>query len=395
MEANTAELEHAEPTPPVFGDDAKAIYRDLAGPLASNASDIPQPESSSTASAQVGAEAPTPAETVQPSAEVVDLPKQAEETGLLHDPVPDPTISPATAEEETVVDQPAPGVKPVTLATDPAQAAAAAPDTVLDSASEPAPPTSEQADAAAAAPESVQDAASKPAPPAGEQADVVALAASVPSEETTTAEADTVAARDAPSAVALPAEDTLLDDSTAPAPAAELDAKPEGGETASAAVDEEAAKDDDEVLERPPVESESSNLHAEEQEAAEPAAAVDTAGVGEDAATGAASGEAAGAETAATAEAAAPAAPSEVTAAAADEPTSSWLGEDAGAKTAAADDKDDAVDAAPVVTLATGHPSAGTFTDSHGSQAEDEFHDAHDEHSKAVSPAGGSPAASE
>ena len=414
LEANTAELEHAEPTLPVFGDDAKAIYRELAGPLADDDPDMAQPQSSSTATAQVGAEAPTPAETAQPSAVVVDLPEQAEETGPQRDPAPDETVSPATAPEEAVAEQPAGGVEHETVATDAAQVAAAASDNTLNAASEPPPACSEQADN-------------------------VAPAASAASQETTAAEADTVAARDAPSAVALPAEDTLLDDSTDPAPVAELDTEPEAVQTASAAVGEEAARDANEMTERPAVESDSSNLRAEEQAVAEPAAAADTAGAGEDAATGAASGEAAGDGTAAV-EAAAPAEASKVTAAAEDEPpilsltkdaaTGAAFGEDAGADTAAtaeaaapavvsevpaaaaepatlslgenavvgaaaADDKDDAVLAAPVIALATGHPSEGTFTDSHGSQAEDEFHDAHDEHSKAVSPAGGSPAASE
>ena len=402
LEANTAELEHAvDNTPPVLGDDEKAIYRELAGPLADDDDpDIPQPESSSSASARVGAEAPTPAETAQPSAQVVDLSEQAVEMGPPRDPVPDEGSSPSTAAEETVVGQPASGVEDVTLATDAASAAAAAPDTVLDTTSEPAPSHSEQADA-------------------------VAPAAGAPSEETAAADAaDTVAAPHGPVAVALPEEDTLLDDSTVPAPATEADAAPEAAETASAAADEEVARNREEVTERPPIDTGSSNVHAEDQEVAEPAAAVDMAGAGEIAATGAASGEAARAEPAATTEAAAPAAASEVTAAAEGEPTVLSLGEDeaaeaaapeeasevtaaaeapvtlplgqdAAARPAAADDKDDAVVAKPVIALATGHPSAGTFTDSHGSQGEDEFHDATDENSKAVSPAGGSPAASE
>ena len=346
-----------------------ATQQEPTSSLAVISSDVTQPDASSTASPHAGAVVAVPAETARPSAEVMDLMRQAEEAGPPTETVPDDVVSPAMAPGETVGKQPADDVEHVTPATDEAQAAVAAPDSMPDTGSEPAPSASEQADA------TVQ-------------------AADASTEATAAEQPDTVADPDVPSEVALPAEDTLLDDSTSPAAVAETGPAHEHAEAASAAAPE-AVRDDDEVTERPPLDLESDNARAEAQEAAEPAEVVTTGGADWVAATGAASGVAAGAGTAATAEAAVPAVAGEATAAAEVEPIVLSLGEDAAATSAAADDRVDAVNATPVITLATSHPSAGTFAESHGSQGEDDFRDAHDEASKDVSPAGGSPAASE
>ena len=231
------------------------------------------------------------------------------------------------------------------------------------------------AHAAVLSTDETQATVSVPEPSASTQVEADAQTASASSGEPKAVEADTAPARDA-LAVALPAEDTLLDDSSTPAPTAEVAAATEPAEAAAPA-DPDAVGESEGVTKHAPVGTECDDVVGA-QEVAEPAVTDDVTE------SDTVPGSQAVTE---------PAVTGEVTAE--DEAQGAAPAEDAAAETAAADDKHTAAMEPPVGALATSHPSADTFTDSHGSQGDDVFHDVQDEHSKAASPAGDSPTVSE